>query len=176
MEEEIDFKFVFKESGFSHYSSNTKSIYISVIEAGGLKEEIQSHMIHEMTHTYTDIMGYDVEMLLSIGFDPTTLDNYSGGARSNMQKQYREACAITVEQKFRSEMGYADRSTVTQDMIGETYESYGAWPWAVIHNERYKGLVLNSPIRLMHGPFIWYDIIRKSMKLSQQKEEEEDIT
>ena len=138
-------------------------IRVDILGTNGSNAEIQSVLIHEATHAYTSIMGYDSLVFIAAGGHVGNIE-----AAVSVRRGYQEAAAITVEERFRSEMGYASRSTVTSDMIG--INDYGFWPWMANNSQsnlygqvgwvtNEYGMV-NYGVSLMQTHFIWYDIIR----------------
>lgn len=112
----------------------------------------QSNLIHEMTHAYTNLMGYNQSLQQSL----------SGGDVVGVVDAYKEATAVTVEEQFRAEMGYASRSAVTNLGIG--VNDYGTWPTDALTNpaSKYYGATkaISPTLSLMQTRLIGLDIMR----------------
>ena len=160
IESDQNVAFSFATGGDSNYSFGR--VTVSLVAAGYDDNEIRSHIIHEFVHAYTDIMGYEGMLMSAIRYKEAG-DSRNAYYAYELVRGYKEATAITVEQKFRQEMGYKDRAEVTSKMIG--VNNYGFWPWMALddkNSELYGKLNIESSITLLQGPFIWYDIIRKA--------------
>ncbi len=86
-------------------------------------DNVTSTFIHELTHAYTKQSGLDDSILYSFT-DPN--DSLKNDIIEYVQRQYKEATAITVEEQFRQEMGYDARNTVTNHIIGTN--NYAQFP------------------------------------------------
>lgn len=80
----------------------------------------QARIIHECMHGYVDWKGYAF-----------VVNRRSASAAFNCGLLYNEAVAITVEEKFLEEMGYAPRNIAKYGGIGTSKDSYGCWPWDI---------------------------------------------
>ena len=116
------------------------------------KAERNATLVHELAHAYTDFKGLDkiVEQNTNI----------------TISKGYSEATAITVEQQFRKEMGYADRNTQGVGMIDgnaaywpNSLQWYPEGTTARAFSAQYSNR--GSVISLMESIFIDYDIRQK---------------
>ena len=126
-----------------------------------LSKEAQSVFIHELTHMYTDVKGYDAIFRNSVKTN-------SYNARTYALTAYREAAAITVEEQYRRDIGHTSRSEVFNnlglepDMIG--VNDYGAWPEMIVApgSEYYGQIQFSNSVTLMQSKLIVQDIIWRS--------------
>jgi len=118
--------------------------------------EVQSVLIHEMTHAFTALMNWDLSVLVASGF------------KNNVLEGFQEAAAITVEEQFRRDMGFPSRAEARRAMglshaqIG--INDYGFWPWMANHpaSNLYGQVNWRGDgwgISMMQGPFIVQHII-----------------
>ena len=122
--------------------------------------ERASVLVHELTHAYTDSKGYDKKLL-------RYLKGNDNDDKNTLLSGYQEATAITVENKFREEMGYNSRNTPEFMIDGK----YGFWPhllntYPVTEKSRADKLVgvfsgQRLGISLMESVYIWYDILHQ---------------
>lgn len=116
---------------------------------------MQSAIIHEASHAYTNIMGYDGKLMAA------------SSANFSVVRGYREATAITIEEQFRKEMGYQPRDVEKEGGIG--INGYGFWPWMTsLPSSNLYGQVHwvgQHNLSLKQGPFIVLDILEKYNEL-----------
>ena len=156
----IDFQYIFTEKQTqSAYNSSAASMHLNgwgdSLDVFS-KAERNATLVHEFTHAYTALRGYDDAIRRRVGISESTKYLVMG---------YQEATAITVENKFREEMGYSPRN-IPEFMIDGIY---GYWPhllntYPVGEKSRADKLVgkfSGSPlgISLMKSVYIWYDIL-----------------
>ena len=158
-----EFEFVFKDAvGNSNFTAGKVTIYTKQTNSDGSpvdldNAEIESTMIHEFTHAFSYTQGYEGKMRMGLGFTNPN-DPQNAGYSEAATRQYSEAMAITVEQKFRKEMGYPERNTVKYGGIGAN--DYGMWPLMSIDNPKsiYYGKLTMSRYdiheRMREGLFI----------------------
>ena len=137
--------------GLAMEDSNGNLIYIP-------DSEVQTRLIHEAAHVYSLRMGYDGTVGINI------LDDVDGGTRGKVLEGYKEAAAITVENKFREEMGYAPRDVSKYNGIGTYSNAYGTWPWQVAQKFGRKIFSGSYGVSLLQSLYIWYDIQLKYME------------
>jgi RHS repeat-associated protein len=121
------------------------------------REERNSSLIHELGHVYTStITGYDRLLSNATSASPLSFELLNG---------YQEATAITLEERFREEMGYAGRGTQTTLMINGTY---GFWPHLLktYSTEKTNSLIgafsgMCYGVSLMQSLYIDYDVVNR---------------
>ena len=133
-------------------SSSDNSIRVGLADEGNRasNKEIQARFIHEAAHAYIYTRKYDEAVSNSmLAGDPD---------RSKVVNDYNEAAAITVEEKFRQEMGYAPRDVSKYNGIGVHPNAYGTWPWQTTQKYGRKIFSESYGVSLMQTLYIWYDI------------------
>ena len=118
--------------------------------------ELMSTLIHELTHSYTRVNGFNKAVMDACRAYIDENGVYHFPNRQEIERAYAEAAAITVERIFRAEMGFRDRDELegritirehqAQDAIyvknstgeikpiDDTGYGYGYWPWIVNKN------------------------------------------
>ena len=159
IESPVKFNINFNENSTLEGSSSSTSIDVGLSmedSEGNLTRipdsEVQSRLIHEATHVYSLRNGYDSEVRKNI------LDDVEGDIHNKALEGYKEAAAITVEEKFRQEMGYAPRDVSKYNGIGVHPNAYGTWPWQTTQKYSRKIFSESYGVSLMQSLYIWYDI------------------
>lgn len=175
-------KVVFKDkSGNSSYDDrgNINQIKIYLKRSGESEVlndgEIMATLVHEMTHTYTDFQGYN--NVFSLRYIATKEMYDKTVIPVTPVRQYEEAAAITVEEKFRNEMKLEPRNE-KYGIISTKNGSYGFFIHDVMmlpagEDNPYKGRIdiinddLDSVKRptLMMTKLIALDIKRTALKM-----------
>ena len=94
-------------------------------------DELTTTFVHELTHAYTCLTGIDNKIIANYKTDNEMLNANLG---IYIKRQHQEATAITVEEQFRSDMGYAPRSSVTDKLIG--VNNYAQFPMQLTSNPK----------------------------------------
>lgn len=175
-------KVVFKDkSGNSSYDDRGNINQIKIyLKRSGESEilndgEIMATLVHEMTHTYTDFQGYN--NVFSLRYIATKEMYDKTVIPVTPVRQYEEAAAITVEEKFRNEMKLEPRNE-KYGIISTKNGSYGFFIHDVMmlpagEDNPYKGRIdiinddLDSVKRptLMMTKLIALDIKRTALKM-----------
>jgi len=110
----------------SYYDNRTMVVGLLGAEHG----DIPSIMIHEAVHAFTQHKGYNTRVRQASNFN------------SCVERGFVEAAAISVEERFRYEMGFATRASRVspEQMIG--VNAQGVWPWMANHPDQH----LTNPV------------------------------
>lgn len=156
VESEIKYDFIFEKdrSDGGGYGNRAISVGLAVKTNDGEitpanDELVQERLIHECVHPYTEAMGYDATIVFASGY-----------SNFDVRRDYQEAAAITVEERFLLEMNYPKRDVATQGGIGTNANSYGCWPWDARIKYGQKIFENGYGVSLMQSRYIWMDIQR----------------
>ena len=174
-------KYYWHDSGNSSYDDRGNINQIKIyLKRSGESEilndgEIMATLVHEMTHTYTDFQGYN--NVFSLRYIATKEMYDKTVIPVTPVRQYEEAAAITVEEKFRNEMKLEPRNE-KYGIISTKNGSYGFFIHDVMmlpagEDNPYKGRIdiinddLDSVKRptLMMTKLIALDIKRTALKM-----------
>ncbi len=162
-QDEIIHKIEFKEGdrnsiSSGKYGEKEQSVLIFSHRKGEKLDdaELMSTLIHELTHSYTRVNGFNKAVMDACRAYIDENGVYHFPNRQEIERAYAEAAAITVERIFRAEMGFRDRDELegritirehqAQDAIyvknstgeikpiDDTGYGYGYWPWIVNKN------------------------------------------
>lgn len=114
----------FDGSGGRNASNGSKS-RVEVNEYNLYKtEENVAVFIHELTHSYVQLMGYEGQLYIGASI----IAKWDENIVDDVIRKYQEAAAMTVEERVREELGIISRSEVVGPEYMFGVDNYGVFP------------------------------------------------